>query len=309
MRSFLIFLTVGALACSGGKDLQREDTGNTDDLDGDGITAALDCDDEDASVGLPSTWFEDKDGDGHAGTGPGVESCEQSEGLYAEATDCNDTDSDIHPDADEICDGFDNNCDNSTDGSGSVDAGLWYLDVDGDGYGDADDSTLSCTTPSNYVSNGDDCDVDNAEVYPEAPELCDEIDNDCDGEIDEDLTRLSQETVDSDGDGNAEELYTYTWSGNGDLLVFETFSDLREMKEAVVAAQEVCSLPIVAQMTFTEEGRTLHGDAPEEIVSTLEALQVTVIGANCSVGPEPILRVGSDLSWRPPVPGVSGGVE
>ncbi len=81
-----------------------------------------------------------------------------------------------------------------------------------------------------------------------------------------------------------------------DLLVLETFSDLREIKEAVLAAQEVCSLPIVAQMTFTEEGRTLHGDAPEDIVSTLEALQVTVIGANCSVGPEPILRVVEQMS-------------
>ncbi len=225
MRSFLIFLTVGALACSGGKDLQREDTGDANDVDGDGILVDEDCDDEDASVGLPSTWFEDKDGDGYAGTGPGVESCEQSQGLYSEATDCNDTDSDIHPNADELCDGIDNNCDNSTDGSDSVDAGLWYLDVDGDGYGDADDSVLSCATPSNYVSNADDCDADNAEVYPGAPEICDEVDNDCDGEIDEDLTRLSQETIDSDGDGIHEEVHTYTWGANGDLLVYELLTD------------------------------------------------------------------------------------
>ncbi len=76
-----------------------------------------------------------------------------------------------------------------------------------------------------------------------------------------------------------------------DLLILETFYDLEEMCQAVKAARAVCQLPIVAQMTFTEEGVTLTGNTPAEIVSTLEELRVDVIGANCSVGSQPMLAV------------------
>ena len=51
-----------------------------------------------------------------------------------------------------------------------------------------------------------------------------------------------------------------------DLLILETFTDLREMREAILAAKEVCNLPIIAQMTFTEEGKTPAGDMPADIV-------------------------------------------
>ncbi|MBI2872725.1 MAG: bifunctional homocysteine S-methyltransferase/methylenetetrahydrofolate reductase [Chloroflexi bacterium] len=77
-----------------------------------------------------------------------------------------------------------------------------------------------------------------------------------------------------------------------DLLVMETFSDLQEAREAVLAAQEVDGgVPLLVQMTFTEEGRTPKGETPEEVVAALEELRVEVVGANCGVGPEPILQV------------------
>jgi methionine synthase I (cobalamin-dependent)/5,10-methylenetetrahydrofolate reductase len=76
-----------------------------------------------------------------------------------------------------------------------------------------------------------------------------------------------------------------------DLLVMETFSDLNEIAAAVQGAQRVTDLPIIAQMTFTQDGRTLLGYSPEEIVARLEALGVAVIGANCSVGPQGIVEV------------------
>ena len=81
-----------------------------------------------------------------------------------------------------------------------------------------------------------------------------------------------------------------------DVLILETFSDLQEIKEAIAAAQEVCPLPIVAQLTFTEEGRTTHGDTPEDIVTALEQLGIPVIGGNCSVGSEPMLRVMEQMA-------------
>ncbi len=79
--------------------------------------------------------------------------------------------------------------------------------------------------------------------------------------------------------------------GGVDLLMIETIGDLAEMIEAVTAARSVCDLPIVALMTFAEDGQTISGDTPEAVIPALAALNVSVIGANCSVGPQRILSV------------------
>lgn len=84
--------------------------------------------------------------------------------------------------------------------------------------------------------------------------------------------------------------------GGVDLLMLETFSDLREMEQAVAAARAVADVPLVAQMTFGEDGVTVRGDAPIQVVARLEALGVDVIGANCSVGPQPLLAVVEELA-------------
>jgi len=77
-----------------------------------------------------------------------------------------------------------------------------------------------------------------------------------------------------------------------DLLIFETFSDLNEIREALLAAQDVApELARVALMTFGEDGRTPLGDAPTLVANTLSELKVDVMGANCSVGPARLLPV------------------
>lgn len=73
--------------------------------------------------------------------------------------------------------------------------------------------------------------------------------------------------------------------GGVDIFIVETISDLREMKEAVSAIRSICQLPIIASMTFGEDGKTLMGNPPEEVTEVLEQLEVEIIGANCSVGP------------------------
>lgn|SRR5574341_368435 len=73
--------------------------------------------------------------------------------------------------------------------------------------------------------------------------------------------------------------------GGVDLFIIETMVNLEEMKEAIAAVKDICQLPIIAQMTFTEEGKTVLGNSPAEIVGELEKMKVDVIGANCSVGP------------------------
>jgi methionine synthase / methylenetetrahydrofolate reductase(NADPH) len=80
-------------------------------------------------------------------------------------------------------------------------------------------------------------------------------------------------------------------AGGVDLLLFETFSDLGEIEVAIESAYEVApGLPVVAQMTFVEEQRTLAGHSPEDVANTLCGLGVTVAGVNCSAGPSLVLR-------------------
>lgn len=74
--------------------------------------------------------------------------------------------------------------------------------------------------------------------------------------------------------------------GGADLIILETFNDLRELELALTAAREVTDLPVIAQITVTEEGKTIVGDKPREVARRLEELGAAVIGVNCSVGPQ-----------------------
>ncbi len=77
----------------------------------------------------------------------------------------------------------------------------WYLDLDGDGFGDPGWSRDSCERPSAVaVEDGSDCDDNDAGVFPGAAELCDRVDQDCDGDVDEDDVGGGW-YADSDGDG------------------------------------------------------------------------------------------------------------
>lgn len=76
-----------------------------------------------------------------------------------------------------------------------------------------------------------------------------------------------------------------------DALIFETFANLPEITEAIRAAQSVTNLPLVAQMTFTNDGVTTYGYTPTQVAHALAALKVNVIGVNCSVGPARVLPV------------------
>lgn len=83
--------------------------------------------------------------------------------------------------------------------------------------------------------------------------------------------------------------------GGVDLLILETFGDLREIAEAVRAARDVTDMPIVAEMTFAEDLRTPQGYSPEQVAEGLGSLDVDVVGANCSVGSNALLEVTERL--------------
>jgi 5-methyltetrahydrofolate--homocysteine methyltransferase len=81
----------------------------------------------------------------------------------------------------------------------------------------------------------------------------------------------------------AEQITALAGAG-ADLISFETFLDIRELRAGIIACRDVCDLPIIAQMTFDDAGRTVLGTPPEAAAVTLDALQVDVIGANCGLG-------------------------
>ena len=166
-----------------------------EDLDGDGYTGEDDCDEGDVliNVGADDVWGDgidrncdgvdgtDADGDGHA-AGPVVD------GL-----DCDDTDPDIHPGAEDDCtDGVDTDCN-----------GLPEVDEDGDGFSEC----------------SGDCDDGDAARNPEAEELCDSVDTDCDL-----LSDLEDPDLDEDGDG-----FSFCWDTDCDDEEFDVNPDATEV--------------------------------------------------------------------------------
>ena len=177
--------------------------GGSSDGDNDGIKIWNDCDDYDALIGGVITQYVDNDGDGYGDASVSKEVCPGTAFFVEDDTDCDDTESTTNPGATEYCDGVDNDCDEDTDEDDAADASTWYADADADGYGDSTTTTASCEAPSGYVSIGTDCDDLNANINPDITEVCDDIDNDCDGSTDEGVTTTYYADDDSDGYGDA----------------------------------------------------------------------------------------------------------
>lgn len=169
-----------ALEC-GGDDCDDANpnrfTGNLEQCDAEGLDE--DCD--------PTTLGPDGDADGE----PSDECCNtNADGDLVCGGDCDDERSGIHPGAADGCGGGDEDCDGEIDEEPNS---TFYRDQDGDNYGDDAESVIACSQPSGYTTRGDDCDddpfanPDANEVNPGATEICDSVDNDCVGGVDDGL--------------------------------------------------------------------------------------------------------------------------
>ena len=146
-----------------------------------------DCDgdiDEDDALNA-SHWYADDDGDSYGDASDQVSACDQPSGYVSDDTDCDDTDGDTNPGADEYCDGHDDDCDGDVDEDDAVDASTWYEDSDGDGYGNLASTDTACSAPSGFVSDNTDCDDTDSAIKPGATEICNADDDDCDSTVDE----------------------------------------------------------------------------------------------------------------------------
>jgi len=147
-----------------------------------------------------SSWYPDGDGDlhGRAGATPVVR-CNAPMNHVASNDDCNDMNAAIHPGAVEVCNNADDNCDTLVD-NGAM-AQNYFLDSDADGFGRAGSTPQnSCTPVSGWVTNSTDCNDTNPSIKPGAAEVCNAVDDNCNGPADEGLTFLTY-YVDGDSDG------------------------------------------------------------------------------------------------------------
>lgn len=166
------------------------------------------------------TAYRDQDGDGYGNSADARTLCDNTPPtgyIIGPGTDCIDDNPAVRPGAQERCNSVDDDCDgpvdegfnvgmacetdqqcsgafscNSTGGafcSSSQTPSSWFRDADGDSYGDRSDSVLSCRQPPERISQGRDCNDGNPLINPDATELCDAFDNDCDDQFDEGAAR------------------------------------------------------------------------------------------------------------------------
>jgi hypothetical protein len=133
----------------------------------------------------PITVYRDYDQDGFGTSLISTLDCAASAQWADENNDCNESNAMINPGATEICNLIDDNCDTQ------IDEGLQnvtvYLDEDGDGHGVPTQTAQGCGANPGYASIDDDCDDSDALAFPGAAELCNERDDNCDGDEDEGL--------------------------------------------------------------------------------------------------------------------------
>ena len=168
-----------------------------------------------------NNWFVDKDGDGY-GTyaAPSKCLCEGGIGFSAIGGDCNDANAAINPDATEVCNGLDDNCDQVVDPANTSGCTVYYSDADSDGYGVSNLLQCACSPSGTFTATqGGDCKDSDAGINPGQTEICNSLDDNCNGQTDEGLIKPWYTDVDKDGFGVGSGISACGASGNNTAVV------------------------------------------------------------------------------------------
>jgi hypothetical protein len=163
---------------------------NQDDLDGDGVGDA--CSSDQDGDGVPNAGDNcptvsnggqlDTDGDG---LGNACDDDDDGDGSL-DVSDCGPLNKSVHPGAEEVCNGLDDNCNGVIDEADAAGCITFYMDSDGDSFGQDALSKCLCAPSAPFTAfKGGDCNDGNPKASPVAVEICDFLDNDCDGDVDE----------------------------------------------------------------------------------------------------------------------------
>ncbi|MFA9219732.1 MAG: MopE-related protein [Sediminibacterium sp.] len=162
---------------------------------------ALGCSNSDtlmATVSPSVIYFYDADGDGFGDLNfPGA-FCAQPPSFVTNSNDCNDSNFSVNENASELCNNIDDDCDNLVDEGFNL--SNYFIDLDSDGFGNANSNIIACFQPIGYVSNATDCNDDDFIINTNAPEICNDLDENCNGLVDDGLVFINY-YVDFDSDG------------------------------------------------------------------------------------------------------------
>ena len=186
-------------------------------------------------------FYFDSDGDGYGSVSDPLNSCTPPEGYVLDNTDCNDSNPLIYPDAIELCNVLDDNC------NALIDEGViysdYFIDFDVDGFGNPLISVSTCDgAPAGYVEDNTDCNDLNAFMNPATPEICNGLDDNCNLIIDEGLTATTY-YLDADEDGYGNVLIPFiTCSGFAPAGFVEDSTDCDDLNNLInPTATELCN--------------------------------------------------------------------
>ncbi len=165
-----------------------------------------DCDDSNPGIISERMWYADNDADSYGDANSAILACSQPEGYVTDNTDCNDSD------------------------PGTFSERMWYADSDADTHGDANSTMQACSQPEGYVIDNTDCNDNDSSIHPEAVEICDGTDNDCNADT---------------GDGSGESWYGGSCDGpDTDLCsegIYECINGMQSCADITGDIDEVCS--------------------------------------------------------------------
>ncbi|WP_424961138.1 MopE-related protein [Ekhidna sp.] len=264
---------VSVIELTDGIVLDNTDCDDTDATIHPGATEIPDNDIDENCDGLKDlTWFEDADED-EFGNPEEMEIRDTAPSGYVDnGDDCDDTNADVNPDAEEIPDNdVDENCDD-------IKMYTWYEDADGDGFGNAESAEIASEQPTGYVDNDEDCDDDDELVNPDAVEIKgNDVDENCDGNMEaaicgdgvQDVGEMCDDGNTVSGDGCNSTCDSDETCGNGFLDGNEVCDDGNNIDgdgcNATCESIEICGDGIVNPGEECDDGNTVPGDGCDQL--------------------------------------------